>query len=201
MTGLSVDEILALAPLLLFSLTIHEYAHAKVAMMFGDHTAKHMGRVSLNPIRHLDPIGTIAIFLVGFGWARPVPVNHANLQPRRLGDIAVSLAGPLSNFAMAILCGVIAHVIFVNMPESSDRLGSALAYAAFILSWTMAVNLALCIFNLMPLFPLDGHHVLRELLPPSHHLPYMHWQVKYGRLLLLGIIFVPRLMNKPGPLS
>jgi len=193
-----LTEIILLIPPLLFSLTIHEYAHARTALAFGDATAKLLGRVSLNPLRHLDPIGTVAIFLVRFGWAKPVPVNHMNLRPRRLGDIAVSLAGPLSNFALALaaiflLRGLLGLKAFRDWPSAN------LAVHVFWL--TITINLVLCVFNLIPLYPLDGHHILRELLPVSQQQQYMEWQLRFGRMLLLAVIFLPRLLRVPGPLS
>lgn len=189
-------EMLILAPPLLFSLTIHEYSHARMALAFGDPTAKLMGRLTLNPLKHLDLIGTIAIFLVHFGWAKPVPVNFANLHPRRLGNIAVSLAGPMSNLLAAILCGLILRAEHVWQLGENWGL---LVGAKPILAITMAVNLVLCVFNIMPLFPLDGHHILRELLPSEWQLHYMQWQVKFGRLILMALIFIPMLTGTNGP--
>jgi len=191
-------EKIVLAPPLLFSLAIHEYAHGRTALAFGDPTAKLMGRVSLNPLRHLDPIGTIALFTVRFGWAKPVPVNPANLHPRRLGNILVSLAGPMSNLQLAVICGLILKALIVwNVALSADLPVSIVE----ILWLTMSINLVLCVFNLVPLYPLDGHHILGELLPPSKHMIYMQWQMQFGRLILMGLIFVPMLLNRPGPLS
>jgi len=182
-----IQELLVLVPALLLSLTVHEFAHARVALAFGDPTAKYMGRVSLNPLVHLDPIGTLALFLVGFGWAKPVPVNPLNLHPRGLGDIMVSLAGPASNFLMAIVCGLILRVMIA--------FGGAATVISRVLLATMVINIILCVFNLIPLFPLDGHHILREMLPPLSQQSYMAWQIRYGRYVLLAMIFVPRLLS------
>ncbi len=202
MLAIGTDNLLAfvivMGPPLLMSLTIHEFSHARMALAFGDPTAKLMGRVSLNPLRHLDLFGTIAIFIVHFGWAKPVPVNPANLHPRKLGNIAVSLAGPMSNLLIATLCGLVLRA------ESTWQLGAQyglLVEAAPILRLTMKINLALCIFNLIPLFPLDGHHVLRELLPPTKQRNFMLWQMGPGRLMLMVIIFLPMILGRPGPLT
>ncbi|MHC4985180.1 MAG: site-2 protease family protein [Planctomycetota bacterium] len=194
----NVQQMLVLAPGLLFSLTIHEYAHARVALLFGDPTAYYQGRVSLNPLRHLDPIGTLMIFLIKFGWAKPVPVNPANLNPRGIGDIAVSLAGPFSNLAFAAMLGVMVRValasgFLVDKPWGETALTMVLV--------TMAVNIVLCVFNLIPLFPLDGHHVLREILPAGQRYGYMAWQMRYGQMVLLALLFVPRLLQIPGILG
>lgn len=181
-------EMLILAPPLLFSLTIHEYSHARMALAFGDPTAKLMGRLTLNPLKHLDLIGTIAIFLVKFGWAKPVPVNPLNLHPRRLGDVMVSLAGPASNLLLAVVCGVALRLVFAFADEPS-------ALMVHVLLITMLINVALCVFNMIPLFPLDGHHILREMLPANSQQGFMEWQVRAGRMVLLGLIFVPRLIE------
>jgi Zn-dependent protease len=194
----TTDELIMAAWLavpLLFSLTIHEYSHARVALAFGDDTAKRMGRVSLNPLRHLDLLGTVAIFIIHFGWAKPVPVNPMNLRPRRLGQVAVSFAGPGSNIMFAFLPPTL-----LNQTLSTFSTGEVIT-PADILFITVLVNLALAVFNMIPLFPLDGHHILREALPPEHQYEYMKMQILYGRWMLLAIIFLPRLLDKRGPLG
>ena len=190
--------LILIMPGLLLSLTIHEFAHARTALAFGDPTAKHMGRVSLNPLRHLDPIGTVMIIItsmagIGFGWAKPVPVNPYNLHPRRLGEVAVSLAGPASNLALAVVTGLLLKVCMIIGPHV---LGQALYIAAgMMLRVTMMVNVALCVFNLIPIFPLDGHHILREILPRQMQPGFMQWQLRFGTMALLAIVFAPRLIS------
>ncbi len=193
-------------PPLLFSLTLHEYAHARTALAFGDPTAKENGRVTFNPLAHLDPVGTIVLLVTHFiGWARPVPVNPMNLQPRRLGDIAVSLAGPVSNLGLAIMAAGILRVlsIFIDLSSGSSAFGDTVVQ---LLAITIVANLGLFIFNLIPLFPLDGHHVLRELLPARMQEGFMSWQMRYGRLALMAMIFLPMFLpritgrNIPSPL-
>jgi Zn-dependent protease len=201
-----------LAPPLLLSITLHEFAHARVALAFGDPTALHQGRVSLNPLKHLDPIGTAALFIVGFGWARPVPVNDLNLHPRKSGSIAVSLAGIATNLALA-LCFALVLVAFkfrLGVAQYND-LYLAWAYQSdqaflaqtagkgmlfLMLRHAIAVNIVLAIFNLIPLFPLDGHHVVRELLPLGPSDRFMQWQARYGALALLALIVGPRLLTQ-----
>ncbi|MCD6304024.1 MAG: site-2 protease family protein [Planctomycetes bacterium] len=184
-------DTLVLIPPLLFSLVIHEYAHARTAHAFGDDTARLMGRMTLNPLAHLDPIGTLCIILIHFGWAKPVPVNSANLHPRRLGDIAVSLAGPLSNLVLAVVTGILLRLWWTFGPRISPQF-YAPVYGYLLL--ITSVNIILCTFNLLPLFPLDGHHVLRELLPARKQRPFMEWQLRFGSLVLMALLFGPRLL-------
>ncbi|MGB2822848.1 MAG: site-2 protease family protein [Phycisphaerae bacterium] len=196
---------LILLPPLLFSLVLHEYAHARTALAFGDATAKNMGRLTLNPLAHLDPIGTLCIFLVGFGWAKPVPVNPMNLQPRKLGDIAVSVAGPASNLLIAVVTAMILRLWWSAALVSNQA--TFLAVHRYLL-YIASVNIILCTFNLIPLFPLDGHHVVREVLPIDSQGGFMFWQMRFGSILLMALIFGPRLLahitrnpNIPDPLG
>ncbi len=191
-------KLILILPGLLLSLTIHEFAHARTALAFGDPTAKQMGRVSLNPLRHLDPIGTIMIIItsmagMGFGWAKPVPVNPNNLHPRRLGDAMVSLAGPASNIFLAVVTALLLKVCITVGPQV---LGPALYKSAgMMLSITMQVNIALCVFNFLPLFPLDGHHIVREMLPGRMQEAFMRWQMRFGAMVLLALLFGPGLLG------
>ena len=187
--------VLTAVPILL-SLSVHEFAHARTALAFGDATAKAMGRCTLNPLAHLDPIGTLMMIIAGFGWAKPVPVNPNNLYPRRLGDVAVSVAGPASNLALAILCAVVLRIMVasgVTVDPTRDFAGADLA--VFLLAYTILINLMLCIFNLIPLFPLDGHHIGRESLPAASRQGYMIWQRHYGLWILLALMIGPRLLR------
>ena len=192
-----LKEMLMLLPPLFFSLTLHEYAHARVALAFGDPTARNMGRVSLNPLRHLDPVGTLMIlFSRVIGWAKPVPVNPLNLHPRRLGDIAVSIAGPLTNLALAVVCGLTLRWAGPTMVDRAfDNPGGAWELATIMLRQTTTANLAMCFFNLLPLFPLDGHHIVRELLPTETQRGFMQWQIRFGAPLLLVLLIGPRLLT------
>ena len=179
------------------SLTIHEFAHARTAQAFGDLTAKGMGRCTFNPLAHLDPIGTIGLLLGGFGWAKPVPVNSGNMHPQRLGDIAVSAAGPLSNLALAGLSAVVLRVlalkgVAVNVGEQY----APMDLAVFLLTFMVMINLNLFLFNLIPLFPLDGHHIGRETIGAAKRYGYMQWQMQYGRWVLLGLIIAPMFLRR-----
>ncbi len=144
-----------LVPLLLYSVIVHEVAHGWVASLFGDNTAKYSGRLSLNPKSHLDPMGILALFLIGFGWARPVPVNYGNLGGSRRAIVAVSLAG----CAINILIAAIALFLLHFYTFSSNH------FFAPVLFITARINIILGSFNLIPIPPLDGSRVLMEFLP------------------------------------
>ena len=202
--------LIAIGAALIISLSLHELAHARTALAFGDPTAQMQGRVSFNPLRHLDVLGSIVFVLsamagAGFGWAKPVPVNPANLHPPRLGDIMVSLAGPMANLGLAVAAGLLIR-LWSHHPHA---LGGISQYnLLFVFLWMMLTcNLSLFIFNLIPLYPLDGHHIQREILPGHMQGPYMQWQMSYGQYLLLAIIFLPRVLEMvlhhpvPSPLS
>lgn len=150
-------------PVIFFSLTVHEYFHAWTAYKFGDSTAKDMGRLTLNPLAHLDFMGTIVMVLSGFrfGWAKPVPVNPMNLRDPRMNDIWISAAGPLSNVGIALLSGLLFRLFNGLAIEIPDALMMMLQYSVFI-------NFTLAFFNMVPLFPLDGSHILRGLMGPAH---------------------------------
>lgn len=168
-------------PGLLIALTIHEYAHARVAVWMGDNTPKIMGRLTLNPIAHLDPFGLIMLWLVKFGWAKPVPINPNNFENPRKGTILVSLAGPGSNIAMAFLVAIIFGIL-----SKLQLLSSGLE---IVLGLTYVYNLNFAIFNLIPLPPLDGSKVLISLLPGRQ--AYMLEQIEpYAPFILLALVYL-----------
>ncbi len=147
---LFLDPILFLiiAIAIILSLSIHEYFHAWAAYFLGDPTPKDMGRLTINPLAHLDPLGTMMIFLSGFGWGKPVPINSSRLRNHKWGNVLIGIAGPAANFLMAIAVGIILRFFQI----SNTYLGSI--FSLFI--W---INLALGLFNLMPIPPLDGSHI------------------------------------------
>ncbi len=181
-----------LAPPLLLSLTVHEFAHARVALAFGDPTALRAGRVTLNPLKHLDPVGTIALFLVGFGWAKPVPVNPHLLRPPGLGNVMVTAAGPISNLTLATLAGILLRVL---VGTSGWHEGGLLSMIQTVLLITIGINVLLAVFNVIPLKPLDGHHILGEMLPAGMRSGYAMWQARYGSFALMILLFGPRLLS------
>jgi len=165
-------------PVLLFAITIHEYAHGRAALWLGDPTAKNMGRLTLNPLPHIDPFGAICLFLFNFGWAKPVPVNPRYFKNIRKDIILMSLAGPLANILLAFLTGILIRNFF--FPWDIYRL--ALIYLLFM-------NIGLGLFNLLPIPPLDGSHVLENLLPLRAAQKYREFG-RYGPIIILGIVML-----------
>ncbi len=171
-------------PVILFGLTIHEYAHGYVAYKLGDPTAKFSGRLTLNPLKHLDPIGVISAILFQIGWAKPVPIDPFNFRDMKKGILLVSLAGPGANFISAFLSGVIAR--FLNT--------SSFFFQLFSLS--VIYNLTFASFNLIPIPPLDGSKVLSYILPSRIGFYFMELE-RYGFYLLLIIIVMGNLLGMP----
>jgi len=170
-------------PVLLFAITIHEYAHARTALSLGDPTAKLAGRITLNPISHLDPFGAICLFLFNFGWAKPVPVNTRYFRNPRMGSLWVSLAGPLVNLGVALVTGIL--IRFFLFP--GDLYRTALFTMLFM-------NIGLGLFNLLPIPPLDGSHVLETLLPYNALVKYRQIE-RYAPIVFLGIFFADQFLN------
>ncbi|MFH1768197.1 MAG: site-2 protease family protein [Candidatus Omnitrophota bacterium] len=169
---------LILVPLLLYSVIAHEIAHGWVASLFGDNTAKYSGRLSLNPVTHIDPMGLIALFFVGFGWARPVPVNYQNLSQSRRAIISVSLAGCAVNILIATLAVFLLQFIFI---KTNHMLASVLIVTA-------RINIILGAFNLIPIPPLDGSRVLMEFLP--YEAKYrLHMLEPYGFFIIIILLY------------
>lgn len=164
------------AAALIISISIHEFAHAYVAQRLGDDTAYLMGRVTLNPASHLDPVGTVLLLVAGFGWGRPVPFNPYNLENPKRDSALISLAGPASNFTLAIVLALLFRVL----PQSE-------LLAAFLYT-TILYNTALGIFNLIPINPLDGFKVFNGLLPDSLSEQWVE-TAPYGMYILLFLVF------------
>jgi Zn-dependent protease len=191
---MNIQKLLIIAPPILLALSFHEYAHAYIANKFGDDTAKQSGRLTLNPLAHLDPIGTIMIFLVHFGWAKPVPVNPHRLRNPKKDMLWISAAGPLANMILALISGILLRFIFATLgaPNQHSIIG-LLIYAVFM---SLQINLALAIFNLLPIAPLDGSKILFGLLPVKHE-GKIYFLERYGPFILLGLIIFGRVTGVP----
>ena len=169
-------------PVLLLALTLHEFGHAWTAVRFGDPTPRLAGRLTLNPLKHLDPLGTVFMFVAQFGWAKPVPVNPANFTHPR-ADLWVSLAGIIANLLQAVLYALIWHLLRSIAP-------AALGWVSPFLILGIMVNLSLALFNLLPIFPLDGSHVAKNLLPRRQAYQFSIFNERYGAMILLGLLLV-----------
>ena len=176
---------LIIAPPILLALTFHEYAHAFVANRLGDATAKEQGRLTMNPLVHLDLLGTAMLFIASIGWAKPVPVNPFAFKNPKRDLLWVSLAGPGSNLLLAFIFGLVCRVLGV---ESLQNPGYGIAgIINFLVGYGMVVNIVLAIFNILPIPPLDGSKILMGLVPQkyeNHFAPLM----RYGPTLLIVII-------------
>ena len=166
-------------------LTVHEASHGLAAYVLGDPTAKAQHRLSLNPLRHIDWLGLFLIFTVGFGWAKPVPVDPRYFRSPKKGMAVTALAGPVSNIVLALLAMFISKAIYLYVPYSS----AADAVFSFFLYTLAPLSIGLGVFNLIPIPPLDGSKVLGALLPDRAYFTLMRYE-RYGMILLLVLSFV-----------
>jgi Zn-dependent protease len=179
----SIQEMIVNIPVVLFAITVHEYAHGRAALFLGDPTAKMAGRLTFNPISHLDPIGAICLYLFHFGWAKPVPINPRYFKNPRTGNLWVSLAGPAANFGTVFLSGML--IRYFPFPS---RL-----YLGILVSMVF-LNIALGLFNLLPIPPLDGSHVLETFLPYKALQQYREI-ARYAPIILLGVFLADRFLR------
>jgi Zn-dependent protease len=174
MLNIFTFDFLLLAISLLVAITIHEFSHALVADKLGDPTPRSMGRLSLNPFVHLDPLGTLALFFIRFGWGKPVPIDSYNFKNPRRDEILVSLAGPLSNLIFAIISAILLRFI---------------PFGIFL--YFIQINLMLGVFNLLPIPPLDGSKIFLNLLSVEKSIKWQEAFDKYGMVLIFILIFLP----------
>ena len=199
MTSFDLSQaVIFIGMFVLVSGPVHECAHAFVAWKLGDGTAKLLGRVSLDPIRHFDPVGGTLLIVsvmigalshnaIGFGWAKPTPVNPYNLRGRH-ADTMVAVAGPLSNLVLAVICAVGFRVLFSNGIYPDNTSASNMVSLVFAIG--IELNVVLLLFNLLPIPPLDGSHVLFDLLDPRTAQSARTFMNQYGLMLLLVVVFL-----------
>jgi Zn-dependent protease len=186
--------LLFLVPVILVSLTVHEYSHGRVAYMLGDDTAKNQGRLTLNPLKHLDPVGTVFFFIMYFGWAKPVPVDPRNLKDPHRDMLFIAAAGPASNLVLALLAG-----FFLRIMGPLEQMDQTSFYIFSFLCLAVYCNVALAIFNMLPVFPLDGASVLKGLLPRETAFKLSQLDKYFGIILL--VVFLTDYFAKTGILK
>lgn len=184
---MDISTLLIQLPVLLMTLTIHEYSHGLVAYWLGDDTAKRAGRLTLNPISHIDPIGLIMLFVARFGWAKPVPLNPYNFKNYKRDTALSAAAGPAANFLLAIVLSILFRIVIAINPNLL-YVGSSFAnYMMSILIYAIMINLALGIFNLLPIPPMDGSKILGGFLTDEQYMKYTA-QERKGGMILMGIL-------------
>lgn len=193
MFDFDIARLVAGLPGLLIALVIHEYAHARMAVALGDPTPRMMGRLTLNPAAHIDPIGLVMLLIVRFGWAKPVMYNPRNFANWRQGDILVALAGPAANLMVAFVTLLIYAIML--------RMGMEITTGIYsVLSLIVIFNVNFAVFNMLPLPPLDGSHILMDILPPN--LAYKYAAIeRYSFIILIALMMTPILGGIIIPLS
>jgi Zn-dependent protease len=192
MDAVQIRELILLVPVILIALTFHEFSHALTANYLGDPTPRQMNRLTLNPLAHLDPIGTLLLFIAHFGWAKPVPVNpyYFRKPVRDMGIVAVS--GPASNLIQAIIFGMVLRILIAGSMRDGILKDFILAFSILAIQ----INLVLCIFNLLPLYPLDGSRILNWVLPERYQETII-WLERYGPVILIMIFAFEWVFNVP----
>lgn len=183
---MNITQTLQIIPAAVIGLTIHEFSHAYTAYKLGDTTAKDQGRVTLNPLKHIDWLGFFLIIIAGFGWAKPVLFNPDNLKKKHRDEILIAIAGPISNFVLALLFLLLARVLYSVEFFQASQVG--LQVINLLIIWGV-INFGLFIFNLIPLPPLDGSHIYLSYLKVIN--PTLIYNLyRYGTFALLGIILI-----------
>ncbi len=189
-SNLSFLEILALLIgymlALMISFCVHEFSHAFVAYKCGDPTAKALGRMSLNPIKHIDPMGFLFLIFFGFGWAKPVAVNPMYFKHYKRSMVLVSLAGVISNIILAF---IFSGIYYFTIGYIFDSLNLFMVFLKYFLVYSVIINISLFIFNLIPVFPLDGFNVIKALTKPNNR--FIEFMQRYGMIILIIILILP----------
>ena len=183
---LNLTDILTLAPGFIFGLTFHEFSHAAVASRLGDPTARNMGRLTLNPLAHLDVIGSLMLVFVGFGWAKPVPVDANYLRSPRRDMALIAMAGPVANIILAIACSIALHGLLIG-----SLLGGSSAAEIIVTLFVQAIqiNIILAVFNIIPVPPLDGSRILAGIVPENWNHGYEQFE-RVGPFFLFGLVLL-----------
>lgn len=185
----SLKAYACIIPVILLSLTLHEWGHAYAAHLCGDDTAKNLGRMTVNPFAHLDLLGFLSMLLLGFGWAKPVPVNPRNYRIYKKGEAVVSLAGVFMNLLLAIAFSALTlFFLWLTVNKSYAWLSSE--YLWMILYYGISMNITLMLFNLLPIFPLDGYHIFELLLARVLPTQFFLFMRRYGRFVLIGVLIL-----------
>lgn len=190
----SIQDLTYTVPAVLIAISMHEFAHGYVSYKLGDPTPKERGRLSLNPFRHLDLVGTLCLMFFHFGWAKPVMVNPYYYKNRKRGMLLVALGGPVMNFIISFISLFIMGII---IKMTGGYAGDIIVFVFNLLSYIVMINLGLGVFNLIPVPPLDGSKVLGAILPEDKYFKYMQYE-KYGYIILLILLGVGLIS---GPLS
>lgn len=181
---INIESLVYTVPAALIAITLHEYAHGYVSYKLGDPTPKQMGRLSLNPFAHLDPIGTLCLIFFHFGWAKPVCVNPYYYKDQKKGMVLVGLAGPLMNFILAFISALFMAII---IKKTGGYVGSFTYYLFNFLNVCYVLNIGLGVFNLIPFPPLDGAKIVGGLLPEHIYFNFMKYE-RYGQLIIFGLL-------------
>lgn len=202
-SGLSIQDKFLMAFAFLFAMviafTMHEFSHGMVAYWNGDNTAKSMGRLSLNPLKHLDIMGTLLLLFVGFGWAKPVPINPNNFNKIRKGIFTVSIAGVSINLILAIANFVLLLIMFAISGAVGVAAGVAMIFYKlfyYFFLYGVTINLTLMAFNLLPIFPLDGFHVVESFTSSTNK--FCMFMRRYGSMILFALLIISNLASRFG---
>ena len=194
MTDYLISILLSL-PIIFLSLSLHESAHGFAALKLGDPTARNLGRITLNPIKHIDPIGFLCMVLAGFGWARPVPVNARNFRNPRRDTALVGLAGPLSNLLLAVVFLLLLRFLgfgfLAKLPVSTQLQYNLVYFTLIFLYYGVYMNVTLAVFNLLPVPPLDGSRIFYVFLPPRAYYKIMQYQHIISLVVMVLLILGP----------
>jgi len=189
-------DVIMVIPILLIALPFHEWAHAYVAYRLGDPTAKDAGRLTLNPVRHLDPLGTLMMLVASVGWAKPVPVNSGYFRDRRKGMILVALAGPFSNLLLAFLFtliwGLMVKLLVIGViPVESETAVTIVTWLQVFFRFCVLVNISLAVFNMIPVPPLDGSRLISAFVPEESYYRFARYEQYIGIAFLALVVFLP----------